>query len=221
MSLLQLAGTPCIGRKTVDQDIRQSVRRRSGEEHGRLDLERLEGRSHGREREAHLDRLRKRRVAPALAVHDDDVLVAQRAQQGDGRWQEGLGIGDRRGRQVDQRDARVPAHVRVRHTGMEPRHGACQHVQAVRGRETAQADALDLQDIYVSTGSACHARKDRKNRVSHVLTAQGLTEEQSRSAVRFSLGSDVTAEDIDRVVSATCAAVDRLRRTAGRQAVLQ
>ena len=83
------------------------------------------------------------------------------------------------------------------------------------------ADALDLQDIYVSTGSACHARKDRKNRVSHVLTAQGLTEEQSRSAVRFSLGSDVTAEDIDRVVSATCAAVDRLRRTAGRQAVLQ
>ncbi|MCB0930542.1 MAG: cysteine desulfurase [Mycobacterium sp.] len=88
-------------------------------------------------------------------------------------------------------------------------------------RADTLADALDLQDIYVSTGSACHARKDRKNRVSHVLTAQGLTEEQSRSAVRFSLGSDVTAEDIDRVVSATCAAVDRLRRTAGRQAVLQ
>ena len=85
-------------------------------------------------------------------------------------------------------------------------------------RADTLADALDLQDIYVATGSACHAGKDT---VSHVLTAQGLSEAQARSAVRFSLGSAVSPEDIDHVVSVTAQAVERLRRTAGRSAVLR
>ena len=45
-------------------------------------------------------------------------------------------------------------------------------------RADALADALDIRGIYVSAGSACHAGEDT---VSHVLTAQGLTEEQARS----------------------------------------
>jgi cysteine desulfurase len=74
------------------------------------------------------------------------------------------------------------------------------------------ADVLDLQGIYVSTGSACHAGQDS---VSHVLTAQGLSEGAARSAVRFSLGPEVSDADIDRVVAVTTHAVERLRRTAG------
>lgn len=74
------------------------------------------------------------------------------------------------------------------------------------------ADILDLHGIYVSTGSACHAHSDT---VSHVLTAQGLSEAAARSAVRFSMGPDTSAGDIDRVVTVTAMAVHRLRRTAG------
>lgn len=85
-------------------------------------------------------------------------------------------------------------------------------------RADALADALDIQDIYVSTGSACHAHEDA---VSHVLIAQGLTEEEARSALRISFGTELSSEDIDLVVAAVVRAVERLRRTAGRAAVLR
>lgn len=74
------------------------------------------------------------------------------------------------------------------------------------------ADALDLHGIYVSTGSACHAGQDT---VSHVLTAQGLSEEAARSSMRFSLGPGLSSDDIDHVVSVAAQAVERLRRVAG------
>jgi cysteine desulfurase len=77
------------------------------------------------------------------------------------------------------------------------------------------ADALDMQGIYVSTGSACHT-----GRVSNVLTAQGMTEAAARSTVRFSLGPDVSRTDIANVVSVTIQAVERLRGIAGRKGVL-
>lgn len=74
------------------------------------------------------------------------------------------------------------------------------------------ADTLDLQGIYVSTGSACHAGQDT---VSHVLTAQGISEDAARSSVRFSLGPGLSSDDIDHVVSVSAQAVERLRRVAG------
>ncbi len=74
------------------------------------------------------------------------------------------------------------------------------------------ADALDMQAIYVSTGSACSAGQDS---VSHVLAAQGLSEQEARSTVRLSLGPDVSIGDIDRVVAVTSQAVERLRSVAG------
>ena len=74
------------------------------------------------------------------------------------------------------------------------------------------ADALDLHGIYVSTGSACHAGSET---VSHVLAAQGLSEQDARSTVRFSFGPQVSDQDIDRVVAVTARAVELLRRTAG------
>jgi cysteine desulfurase len=82
--------------------------------------------------------------------------------------------------------------------------------EGVRG--DTLADVLDLHGIYVSTGSACHAGSET---VSHVLAAQGLTEESARSAVRFSLGPEVSDEDLDHVVRVTKQAVRTLRQMAG------
>lgn len=55
---------------------------------------------------------------------------------------------------------------------------------------------LEQDGIYVSTGSACSSHK----KGSHVLTAQGLTNEQIDGAVRFSFGCDNTVEEMDIVV---------------------
>ena len=85
-------------------------------------------------------------------------------------------------------------------------------------RADTLADTLDVHGIYVSTGSACHAQNDT---VSHVLTAQGLSEQAARSSVRFSLGPGVSMADIDRVVSVATQAVERLRRAAGMVGVLR
>lgn len=85
-------------------------------------------------------------------------------------------------------------------------------------RADALADALDMHGIHLSTGSACGAREDA---VSHVLTAQGLTEDEARSAVRLSFGAELSHDDIDRVVAAATQAVDRLRRTAGTGVVVR
>jgi cysteine desulfurase len=79
-------------------------------------------------------------------------------------------------------------------------------------RADALADALDMQGIYVSTGSACRTGQES---VSPVLTALGMSQEAARSTVRISLGPDVSHTDICRVVSATTLAVKRLRRIAG------
>jgi cysteine desulfurase len=76
-------------------------------------------------------------------------------------------------------------------------------------RGDALADALDLEGIAVSTGSACHAGKH-----SHVLQAMGLGPEWLHGAVRFSLGRGTTAADIERVLEVVPGLVARLRRGA-------
>lgn len=79
-------------------------------------------------------------------------------------------------------------------------------------RADTLADALDIYGIYASTGSACHAGQDA---ASHVLTAQGLTDQQARSTLRFSLGPDLSHADIELIIAATTTVVQRLRRIAG------
>lgn len=79
-------------------------------------------------------------------------------------------------------------------------------------RADTLADDLDMHGIYVSTGSACHAGEDS---VSHVLQAMRLTEDQARGTVRFSMGPDVSPEDVERVIAVTTRAVQRLRAMAG------
>ena len=68
--------------------------------------------------------------------------------------------------------------------------------------------ALDLKGLAVSTGSACSSGAIEP---SHVLIAMGLRPEQAKSSVRFSLGKQTTAKDIDRAVVLVPDAVARLR----------
>ena len=69
---------------------------------------------------------------------------------------------------------------------------------------------LERQGIYVSTGSACSSNKPMP---SHVLTAMGCTSEQIKGAVRFSLSTDITGQDIDTVVEVLIKEVADIRRT--------
>jgi cysteine desulfurase len=67
---------------------------------------------------------------------------------------------------------------------------------------------LDARDIECSTGSACSAGVARP---SHVLLAMGHDEARARGSLRFSLGHTSTAADVDAVVEALPAVVQRAR----------
>lgn len=56
---------------------------------------------------------------------------------------------------------------------------------------------LDLQGIYVSSGSACSSGDLS---ASHVLLSMGIPEEFAQSTIRFSFGRDNTIEEVDYVI---------------------
>ena len=64
--------------------------------------------------------------------------------------------------------------------------------------------ALDLEGICVSTGAACASGSLKP---SHVLLEMGLSREEARQSLRFSLGAETTKEDVKRVVSVLARAV--------------
>ena len=68
---------------------------------------------------------------------------------------------------------------------------------------------LDARGVEVSTGSACSAGVARP---SHVLLAMGADEDRARSSLRFSLGHTSTAADVDALLDALPAVVERARR---------
>ncbi|MFN2536763.1 MAG: cysteine desulfurase family protein [Mycobacteriales bacterium] len=68
---------------------------------------------------------------------------------------------------------------------------------------------LDARGVEVSTGSACSSGVARP---SHVLVAMGQDETVARSSLRFSLGHTSTAADVDELVEALPAVVERARR---------
>lgn len=68
--------------------------------------------------------------------------------------------------------------------------------------------ALDLQGIACSTGAACSSGAVEP---SHVLLAIGLSPEEARSSLRFSLGRHTTADEIDFAVGIIPSVVERLR----------
>jgi cysteine desulfurase len=68
--------------------------------------------------------------------------------------------------------------------------------------------ALDIQGIAASFGAACQSGATEP---SHVLLAMGLTPEEARSSLRFSLSRLTTEEEIERAMHIVAAAVARLR----------
>jgi len=68
--------------------------------------------------------------------------------------------------------------------------------------------ALDLKGLAVSTGAACSSGAIEP---SHVLVAMGLRADQARASIRFSLGKQTVAEDIDYALALVPETVARLR----------
>ncbi len=67
---------------------------------------------------------------------------------------------------------------------------------------------LDAAGISASAGSACSAGVSRP---SHVLLALGRSEDEAMSALRFSLGSQTTKEEIDTLIEILPAVVEKAR----------
>jgi cysteine desulfurase len=68
--------------------------------------------------------------------------------------------------------------------------------------------ALDLKGLACSTGAACSSGAVEP---SHVLTAIGLSPDEARASLRFSLGRHTTAAEIDFALQVVPAAVEQLR----------
>ena len=70
---------------------------------------------------------------------------------------------------------------------------------------------LELEDVYASSGSACHAGSQDP---SHVLLAIGRSPELAQTAVRLTLGAPTTEAEVERVLDLLPRAVHRLRERA-------
>ena len=68
--------------------------------------------------------------------------------------------------------------------------------------------ALDLQGVACSTGAACSSGSTEP---SHVLLAAGLSHDDARSSLRFSLGRPTTSADIDQALAVIPGVVERIR----------
>jgi len=100
------------------------------------------------------------------------------------------------GARVHGRGRRVPGTVNV---GFEGAEGGLVLV------------GLDLEGICVSTGAACTSGSLAP---SPVVLALGLAPDRAREAVRFSLGRENTAEEVDRAAAVTAQVVARVRESA-------
>jgi cysteine desulfurase len=72
----------------------------------------------------------------------------------------------------------------------------------------AMVIALDLKGFAVSSGAACSSGAVKP---SHVLTAIGLSTDQAKSSIRFSLGHETTDKDVDALLEAISQVVGHLR----------
>lgn len=67
---------------------------------------------------------------------------------------------------------------------------------------------LDVKNIYISAGSACHSDSDTP---SHVLKAIGLSDEQALSSIRISFDDTISKKEIDYLVDEMKKCVEKLR----------
>lgn len=68
---------------------------------------------------------------------------------------------------------------------------------------------LDAQDIYVSTGSACHSTDLTP---SHVILALGQSPEDVHGSIRFTMGQATTKKDLDKVLKILPKIIKELRQ---------
>jgi cysteine desulfurase len=74
---------------------------------------------------------------------------------------------------------------------------------------------LEREDVYASSGSACHAGAQEP---SHVLLAIGRSPELAHTALRLTLGAPTTDADVDRALALLPPVIARLRDTVGARA---
>jgi len=72
-----------------------------------------------------------------------------------------------------------------------------------------EALIMSMKDLAVSSGSACTSANPES---SHVLRALGLSDDQTRSSLRFGLGRFNTTEEVRFAVETVAEAVQRLRK---------
>jgi cysteine desulfurase len=72
----------------------------------------------------------------------------------------------------------------------------------------AMVIAMDLKGLAVSTGAACSSGAIEP---SHVLLAMGMRADQARASIRFSLGKQTVADDIDFALALVRETIARLR----------
>jgi cysteine desulfurase len=75
--------------------------------------------------------------------------------------------------------------------------------------------ALDLEDVCASSGSACMVGSVV---ASHVLLAMGLPTERAASAIRFSLGEQTSADEIEQAAAAIKRILERRTKRAAESA---
>jgi len=78
--------------------------------------------------------------------------------------------------------------------------------------------ALDLEGIACSTGAACSSGSVEP---SHVLKAIGLSDDEARSSLRFSLGRSTTLEEIEMAAAVIPRVVNRIRALSPRSSAGQ
>ncbi|MBA2114012.1 Cysteine desulfurase IscS [Planctomycetes bacterium FF15] len=76
-------------------------------------------------------------------------------------------------------------------------------------RVDGEALMMNVREIAVSSGSACTSANPQ---TSHVLQAIGLSEDLTRSSLRFGIGRFNTTEEVDFAVDVVATAVDKLRK---------
>ncbi len=67
---------------------------------------------------------------------------------------------------------------------------------------------LDQAGVYASAAASCSSGAAV---ASHVLAAMGMPAERAKGSLRLSFGTETSAEDVDAVIAAVTAAVERLR----------
>ena len=102
---------------------------------------------------------------------------------------------------------RVP-HIRL-NAGNAPRTPNTTNIMFAGIEGEALVIALDLKGLSCSVGAACSSGAVEP---SHVLTAIGLSREEARASLRFSLGRHTTEAEIDSALEVIPSAVAQLRQ---------